>query len=369
MAQGEVIVAGEELKKFTKEVFIRVGMSPEDAETEADMLIWANLRGVDSHGVLRIPWYVGNVDKGIMNPKPNIRVVKETPATLVVESDQAFGPVVTVFAMKRVMEKAKNLGIGWAFICNHTHQGAMGYYSQMAAKNDMAGIVFVCSPPNMVPYGAKAAGVANNPITIAVPAKRHRVLFLDMATSVVARGKIWLAVDRGVSIPEGWGLTIDGNPTTDPSQAAIFLPFGGPKGSGLALMFECLGSVVAGNPLLEPILLGKKVEPSPQDKKAEATAGGHPDYVPRPVQNSVVAAIDIGTFTDVESYKEHVDNLIDGLKALPKAEGFSEILVPGEPEERAFDDRSRNGIPLPGGTIRNLRPIAERFGVKLPAGL
>ena len=368
MAQSEVRVAWEALQEFAKEVFVRVGMPPEDAETEADVLIWANLRGVDSHGVLRIPWYLGNVDRGIMNPKPNIKVVKETPATLVIEADQAFGPVVTVFAMNRVMEKARKTGIGWAFIGNHTHQGAMGYYSQMATKQDMAGIVFVCSPPNMAPYGARAAGTGNNPITIAVPAKRHRVMFLDMATSVVARGKIWLAVDKGVPIPEGWALDKGGNPTTDPSQAAIFQPTSGAKGSGLALMFECLGSIMIGNPLLEPILLGKGTEPPPQAKKPEVK-GGHPDHVARPIQNSVVAAIDIGTFTDVEAYKEHIDNLIDGIKALPKAEGFSEIFVPGEPEERAFDDRSQNGIPLPEGTIRNLRDVAERFGIKLPSGL
>ena len=368
MTQSEVRVAWEALSEFTREVFVRVGMPPEDAATEASVLMWANLRGVDSHGVLRIPWYLGNVDKGIMNLKPNIKVVKETPVTMVIEADQAFGPVVTVFAMNRVMEKAKKVGIGWAFICNHTHQGAMGYYSQMAASNDMAGIVFVCSPPNMAPYGARAAGIGNSPLTIAVPAKRHRVLFLDMATSVAARGKIWLAVDKGVPIPEGWALDKDGNPTTDPNQAVIFLPVSGPKGSGLALMFECLGSVMVGNPLLEPTLLGRKVEPPPSSKKPEVK-GSHPDHIPRPIQNSVVAAIDIGTFTDVDGYKEHIDNLIDGLKALPKAEGFSEIFVPGEPEERAFDDRSRNGIPLPEGTIRNLRSVAERFSIKLPPGL
>ena len=368
MAQSEIKVTWESLQAFTKEVFVQVGMSPEDAETEASVLIWANLRGVDSHGVLRIPWYVGNVDKGIMNPKPNIKVIQETPATLVIEADHAFGPVVTVFAMERVMEKAREVGIGWGFICNHTHQGAMGYYSQMAAKQDMAGIVFVCSPPNMTPFGARAAGTGNNPITIAVPAKRYRVMFLDMATSVVARGKIWLAVDKGVPIPQGWALDKDGNPTTDPSQAAIFLPTSGAKGSGLAIMFECLGSVMTGNPLLEPVLLGKGTEPPPQTKKPEVK-GSHPDHVARPIQNSVVAAIDIGTFTDVEAYKEHIDNLIDGLKALPKAEGFSEILVPGEPEERTFDDRFQNGISLPEGTIRNLRSVAERFGIELPPGL
>jgi LDH2 family malate/lactate/ureidoglycolate dehydrogenase len=367
MTQSEVKVTAKSLREFTEEVFVRVGMSPEDAATEADVLLWANLRGVDSHGVLRIPWYVGNVDKGIMNPRPNIKVVKETPATVVVESDHALGPVVTVFAMNKVIDKARKTGIGWGFICNHTHQGAMGYYAQMASKNGMAGIVFVCAPPNMVPFGAKTAGISNSPITIAVPAKKHRVLFLDMATSVVARGKIWLAVDKGVSIPEGWALTKEGNPTTDPNQAAVFLPVGGPKGSGLALMCECLSSVIIGNPLLEPHLMGQEAESKPAEK-AEAK-GSHPDSMPRHVQNSVVAAIDIGQFTDVESYKEHVDNLIDGIKALPKAEGFKEIMVPGEPEEKTFDDRSKNGIPLPEGTIRNLKEIAGRFGVKLPAGL
>jgi len=364
MAQSEVKVSEESLRKFSEEVFVRLGMSPEDAAIEADVLLWANLRGVDSHGVLRIPWYVGNVDRGIMNPKPNIRVVKETPATLVVEADQAFGPVVTVFAMNKVMEKAKKTGIGWGFIRNTTHQGAMGYYAQIASKNDMAGIVSVCSPPNMAPFGAKAAGVANSPIAIAVPAKKHRVLFVDMATSIVARGKVWLAVDKGVPIPEGWVLDKEGNPTTDPAQGVIFLPVGGPKGSGLAMLFECISSVIIGNPLLGPRLMEKKAEV----KQAEVK-GAHPDHLPRPIQNSVVAAIDIEQFTDVESYKEHIDNLIDGIKGLPKAEGFKEIMVPGEPEERTFADRSINGIPLPEGTIRNLRSVAERFGLKLPAGL
>ncbi len=368
MAQGEIRVAWEPLNDFTKEVFVRAGMPPEGAEAEASALIWANLRGVDSHGVLRIPWYVENVDTGVMNPKPNIQIVKETPATLVIEADRAFGPVVTIFAVNLVIEKAKKIGIGWALIRNLTHQGALGYYSQMVAKKDMAGIVFVCNPPNMAPHGARVPGVHNSPIAISVPAKRYHPLNLDMATSVVAGGKLWLAVDKGVPIPEGWALDKNGNPTTDPKQAATLLPFGGPKGSGLALMFECLSSVMAGNPLLEPALLGKKVKPRSQDDKP-AVIGERLSYVPRHIQNSVVAAIDISTFTDVEGYKEHIDNLIDGIKALPKAKGFSEIFVPGEPEERTFDERSRNGIPLPEGTVRNLHSIAERFSVKLPQGM
>ena len=365
MTQSEVRVAWRPLKEFAKEIFMRVGMSLEDAEIEAAVLIWANLRGVDSHGVLRIPWYVENVDMGVMNPKPNIQIVKETPTTLMIEADRAFGPVVTIFTANLVMQKAEKVGIGWALIRNLTHQGALGYYSEMMAKKDMAGIVFVCDSPSMAPYGARVSGVHNSPITICVPAKRHHPLNLDMATSVVAFGKLWLAVDKVVPIPEGWALDKNGNPTTDPKQAATLLPFGGPKGSGLALMFECLSSVMADNPLLEPALLSKEVKPRSQGDKLEVI-GERLSYVPRHIQNSVVAAIDISTFTDVEDYKEHIDNLIDGIKALPKAEGFSEIFVPGEPEGRTFDERSRNGIPLPEGTVQKLRDVAQRFGIEVP---
>ncbi len=367
MAQTEVRVAWEPLSEFTKEVFVRAGMPPQDAATEAGALIWANLRAVDSHGVLRVPWYVENIDNGVMNPKPNIRVEKETPATLLIEADRALGPVVTVFAVDLVMKKAKQVGIGWAIIRNLTHQGALGYYSQMIAEKGMAGIVFVCNPPNMAPHGARVAGVHNSPIAISAPGKRHRPLTLDMATSVVAGGKLWLAVDKGIPIPLGWALDKDGNPTTDPKKYATLLPVGGPKGSGLALMFECLSSVMAGNPKLEPSLLGKVPK-----QEAEGKSGvkwERPGLVPLHNQNSVVAAIDISTFTDLENYKEHIDNLIDGIKALPKAEGFDEIFVPGEPEERTCLERSQKGIPLPEGTVRNLRGIAERFGIKLPPGL
>jgi ureidoglycolate dehydrogenase (NAD+) len=173
---------------------------------------------------------------------------------------------------------------------------------------------------------------------------------LDMATSVAAGGKLMLAEDKGIPIPIDWALDKEGNPTTNAKNVGALLPAGGPKGSGLAIMFECLSSIMAANPLQEPILTGKKKEKLHN-------------------QNSVVAAIDIATFTDVEKYKETVDSYVDGIKALPKAEGFSETLAPGEPEDRTFAERSKNGIPLPEGTVKNLRTMATRFEVKLPAGL
>lgn len=347
MSRGEVLVGWKPLKAFTEEVFVKAGIPSGDAEIVADVLVWANLRGVDSHGVLRIPWYVDMLDTGQINARPRVKILKDTVAIMFIDADRAFGPVVTTFAMNRVMEKARQAGIGWCLIRNLTHQGAMGYYPLMAAEADMAGIALVCSPPNMAPYGAKARGLHNSPIAIAVPAKQHRPLILDMATSVAAGGKLNLARDKGIPLQEGWALDGDGNPTTDPDLAKILVPAGGPKGSGLAMMFECLSSIMGDNPLLEPLLV---------DESRERLHN----------QNSVVAAINIGMFADVEDYKSHIDTLIDCLKALPTAEGFDEVLVPGEPEDKCYDERIEHGIPLPGGTVSNLRRVAERFGMELP---
>lgn len=350
MTQQKAHVHSESLKEFTKQAFICMGFPPEDAETGADLLVWCNLRGVDSHGVQRIASFIRALDDGLLNPRPNIQVLKETPAVLFIDADRGLGAVTATFGMKRAIEKAKNVGIGWALITNTTTPLAVGYYTQMAARANMVGIAATFARPNMPPYGARTPGLHNGPISIAVPAKAHRPAILDMATSVAAFGKIEVAQDKGSSIPEGWALDKDSNPTTDPNQARMVLPFGGYKGSDLAFVFECLTSILAGDPLVGPVLLNKE-----HDRRYR--------------QNSVMAAIDVATFTEAERFEEHVDDLIDGVKGLPKADGIDEILVPGEPEDKAYDERVRHGIPLPEGTVRKLRQAAERFGLELPAGL
>ena len=347
---AEVRIDPSSLEQFVAAIFEKAGFSPQDAATEAHVLVWANLRGVDSHGVLRVPQYLANIRRGGMNPHARVRIERETPATALIEADCAFGPVVTTYAMETAIAKARSMGIGWVVIRNTTHQGCMAYYPMLAVEQDMAGVALVCSPPNMAPYGARAAGVHNSPLAIAVPAAEREPLVLDMATSVAAFGKINLAEDKGIPIPEGWALDANGNPTTNPAQARILLPFGGYKASSLALMFETLSSVMAGNSLLTPFLVGG-------DK-------------PRPgAQNSVVAAINIAAFTDVATYEREIDRLIDGIKALPPAEGFTEVLVPGEIENRVRAERSAHGIPLPAGTVANLRQAAQEMGVPLPAAL
>jgi len=345
MADDEILVSAEALESFMQAVFAKAGVPEDDAAIEAEVLVWANLRGVDSHGVQRITSYLDMIDRGWMNPTPNVRTIKESPAVLFMDADGALGPVVTVKAMRAVIDKARNIGIGWALIRNVTHQGAMGYYAEMGAAQGMAGIAIVCSPPNMAPFGAKAAGVHNSPIAIAVPAKDRNPVILDMATSIAAGGKLQVAVDKRASIPDTWALDADGKPTTDPNVATTLMPAGGPKGSGLALIFQCLTSLMANNPILVPVLRGG-------------------EKIHR--QNSVVAAIDIGFFTDVDTYASQLDDLIDELKALPKADGCDEILMPGEPEFRTLEERAASGIPLPVGTVEKLRAAASRFSLASP---
>jgi ureidoglycolate dehydrogenase (NAD+) len=348
MRNNTVTVPWQSLWEFTRDVFLQVGLSPETAEIEADVLVWANLRGVDSHGVRAIPGYVQYAQDGRYKTNPQVQTLRDMPAALLIDGDHGFGPAVTVHAMERVMAKARDVGVAWAFLRNITHQGAIGYYALMAAKNDMVGLIWVCSPPNMAPYGAKARGVHNSPIAIAVPGKKRPPFILDMATSVVAYGKLRVAADRDEPIPESWALDKDGHPVTDPDEAAMLCPSGGYKGSGLALMFECLSSLLVGVPLLAPTLLNEEGAPR------------------RGTQNSVVAAIDIGAFSDIERYKEEVDRLANAINDLPTAEGFDDVMVPGEPEERFREARLRDGIPLPFKVVQSLQEVALGLGVELP---
>jgi len=354
-----LILPWKVLHDFSTRVFMAIGLPEDHARQEADTLLWANLRGVDSHGVVRIPWYVQNTQNGIMNTAPNIQVTVDTPAVALIEADQAYGPVVTNMAADMAVEKAREVGIGWILVRNHTHQGTMGQYAQRIANHDMVGIVFVCSRPNTAPFGARAAGVSNNPIGMSAPAGRHPHLILDMATSLVAMGKVLMARERGESLPLGWGLDEDGNPAIDPKDLATLLPVGGPKGSGMSLLFECMGSLMVSNPLVLPVLSG--------ELQADKTV--HVGRMARHNQNSVVAAIDVSRFIDIAEYKEQIDRLIDHIKELPTAEGFDEILMPGEKEERCYTERIEKGIPVPPKTLDTLRKIASDLNIEFIEGV
>ena len=232
MSDGEFRVDSRALREFTREVFIRVGVPPEDADTEAELLIWANLRGVDSHGVHHIPRYVASLEAGDMNAKPNIRVLKETPATVSMDADRALGPVVTFIAMNSVMKKAKEVGVGWDSSVTLRTRGLWATTPSWPRRTIWQESLQYPARPTWLLTALGQPGVHNSPIAIAVPGKRHPPLILDMATSVAAGGKVVLAIDKGISMPEGWSLDKDGNPTTDPKESAMLLPFAAPRALG-----------------------------------------------------------------------------------------------------------------------------------------
>lgn len=332
----------DDLKTYGAALLQAGGYAPAHAARTADILVWANARGADSHGVLRIPRYVEMVEKGIIDPVAEPHVVSQDGAIAVVEGARAPGPSVMVRAMDQALESAGRLGIGWCSARNITHAGAVGYFALRAAEQGYLGIVMTASGPLMAYHGARVAGLSTNPISVAVPSSGLPLL-LDMSTSTVALGKIMHARDTGSSIPEGWAIDASGAPATDPETVATLTPLGGPKGSGLSLMIEVLSSVLVSNPVISTMLGGGKS-----------------------TMNGAALAIRIESFSAPELFANNIADLAAQLKLLPRAHGTDEILMPGERGFRLSADRMQNGIPIAQGTLDRLAEVAGRFGVKVP---
>ena len=347
MSGNDRTVLDADLARFAAGLFTAAGAPAGDAALIAKALIWANLRGVDSHGVLRIPGYLARIDNGITNPSPDMQITTDLPAAAVLDADQGFGQVALARATGIAIEKASAAGIGLCLIRRTVHMGAIGYFALDIAAEGMAGIAINVSRPNMAYPGARTAGLATSPIAIAVPGSTHAPLMLDMATATQSMGKIQLARDTGQKLGKGWAVDADGNPTTDPNKAVIPTALGGSKGGGLSLMFECLTSLTVGNPLIAPFL-----EAAPDSRQH--------------MQNGLVIAIDIAQFGDVGDYAREVDRLADAIKSLPRADGVNEILVPGERGDGVLERRRKTGIPLPDGTWKRLEEVATRLGVAMP---
>ena len=346
LSKAPTVVAADALMRFTSAIFVRAGLSAAHAELVADVLVWANLRGVDSHGVMRVPRYVELIDVGDMNPSPTLTVRTETAAAVLIDCDRAAGPVAMTSAMTAAVRKAKDAGVGLALVRGTTHTGALGYYTLMAAREGMAAIALAGSTANMAYHGARAAGVSTSPISIAVPGGDDAPLLLDMASGIVSRGKLLQAKRTGEPLPEGWALDQNGNPTTDAQAAHIPLPMGGPKGSGLALMVECITSLLVSNAILAAAL--------------EETAASR-----RHKQNGFALAIDVARFGDPGAFRREVDRLVKALKKLPRDPEVGEILMPGERGSRSLEARRRDGIPIPRAIFNELQTLAERLGVAM----
>jgi LDH2 family malate/lactate/ureidoglycolate dehydrogenase len=341
------VIPSADLQHFARALFEAAGVAPPMADQWSKSLVWANLRGVDSHGVLRIPGYIERLKTGAINPAPEMRVEQRSGAIAVLEADRAPGAVAMAAAMEEAIARAREVHVGWCAARNITHAGAVGYFALQAANAGMVGIVMSASGPMMAYHGAKVAGVSSNPLAIAFPAKNRPPLLLDMSTSNVAMGKVMSARDAGRDIPLGWGLDAQGRDTTDPRKLATLLPLGGPKGSGLSFMIECLCSLTVANPIIAPAL----------------AAGGKLDA---PYLNGVAVALDLAVFGDREHILGEADRLARLVAALAPADGVERIYLPGERGDSILRERMRDGIPLPQGTWSRLLACAKALAVAPP---
>ncbi|MGH7108700.1 MAG: Ldh family oxidoreductase [Acetobacteraceae bacterium] len=348
MAKSEKIrIAAPQLESLVRAMFEKMGMRGEDADTVARVLVWANLRGVDSHGVSRIPRYVELFESSQAKPRPEITVSRPRPATLLLDADGAPGPVAMSRAMQEAITTARTTGVAWAAVRGTVHTGAIGYYTSLAADAGMIGIGMVAGMPNMAYTGAKGAAVATSPLAISVPSREHGNVVLDMATATIALGRIAQYRIAGKPLPEGAALTGTGEPTTDPKLAEIPTPMGGAKGAAMSLVFEFITSVLAGNPIVTRFHAG-----TPEGRRHR--------------QNGALVAVDIEAFSSLADFKALVDDTLATLKGLPRAAGMEEILFPGERAQRVFRDRSSGGIPVSGTVWQKLVKDAEKLGVRVP---
>ncbi len=340
----EIIALPQELLNLAQKIFISKGVPEQDAYWVSDALVEANLRGHDSHGVIRIPKWTTGLDVGAINPIARVQTIRSTEASAFLDGGRALGPVVAIKASDLAIDKAKSVGIGIIVIRKASHIGMLGYYTEYMAKRGVIGICMTNTESGMAPFGSIEKILGTNPLSIGVPA-HDRPMILDMSTSVVARGKIVVAMENGEQIPMGWALNKDGNPTADPKEAleGILLPFGGMKGSGLAIMVDILTGALAGQ------AVGKDVKGT-FDMKQAGTKG------------DTFLAIDPAAFNTSGKFLDLVDNLKNQIKSAKKAQGFNRILLPGEYEYLMREKRSKEGIPINQGlfmTLKNMANLSE----------
>jgi len=337
-----------ELYRFTHQVFEAAGMPPENAALVADNLTQGELHGLGSHGVSRLlAVYVKRLRVGAVNPAPNVTVVRRQGSTGVVDGDNGPGAVVGTAAMRLALELAQEHGSGWVTARNSNHYGAAFLYTRMALPLGMIGFSTTAAVPQVAPYGGNAAALGTNPLCIAVPGGERGPIILDMATTVVARGKVQLAALEGKSIPLGWAVDADGRPTSDPVAASKgrMLPLGGYKGYGLALMVEVFSSILTGAAFGQGI--------------GELFA----DFDRGQGMGHFFGALDVSGFMPLDAFRQRVDALIAYVKGMPLADDAEEILVPGEPEARNAAAYRVAGIPIEREVVATMNGVAAELGV------
>lgn len=350
---SKIIYRAEDIKNYAVRFFIRHGVSETDARIAAEILVTADMRGVDSHGVIRLDTYYGSrLRSGLIDPKTPLTVLRETPTTLALDAGTGLGQVAGYHAMQKAIEKAQQVGIAMVTVRNSNHYGIAGYYAMMALPHDMIGISFTNSQPLVAPTYGKTAILGTNPIAVAAPAGHNRPYVLDMATSIVPIGRITVYQKAGKPIPEGWGIDSQGQITTDPSAVlagGALLALGGSdilrgyKGYGLSLLVDIFSGVLSGSST------GKDVGHKGENKPADV---GH-----------FFAAIRVDAFRDIEDFKRDMDALLGELKNAPKAAGQERIFIHGEKEFELYERYQNEGVPLMSEVVNGLREVGEKVDV------
>jgi LDH2 family malate/lactate/ureidoglycolate dehydrogenase len=340
------LIQMEPLRRFCIAGFINAGVSAEDAALVADTLIEADLRGVHSHGVWWVPVYTRRIQAGGLNPRPAIKVVRETQAMVLLDADRGMGQVASSAAMRQAIQKAKTTGVGVAAVRHSNHFGAAAYYAMIAASENQIGFATTDAEPIMAPWGGAKAVVGNNPLAYAIPATDEFTIVLDMAQSVVAWGKIFLAAQRGEKIPSTWALNPAGQPTENAQEAmaGLLLPVGDYKGYGLALVMEILSSVLTG------ATFGLAMSLFSDDTQSQNF--GH-----------FFMALDINHFMPAGEFRQRMATLLAEQRNAPLAKGVERIYLPGEIEHLKREQRRKTGIPLELYVVESLIQFGKQAGI------
>lgn len=342
----------EQFRRVGTALFQAAGVSKENAERTVDSLISSSLAGHDSHGVIRLVQYTEAVEQGHVNPTGRPEIIKETASTALVDGNWVFGQVAAEFAMKVALAKAKEQGIAMVGLIRSYHIGRLGEYSEMAYKEGMIGLTLAGGfggtagrSAAVAPYGGAAPVFSTNPISFGIPAGQQPPVMVDFATSAVAGGKISLARAKGTQLPPNTILDKHGRPTTDPEDffdGGMMLPFGGHKGYGLAVVIELLGQALTGSDAAADPVLGGGIY----------SAAG-----------TVFIAINPSVFRPYKEYAASVDATVKKIKAVPPAEGFDEVLLPGEPEARSTAKGMVEGITMPDSSWQRVLELAAKYKV------
>ncbi|MEM9855799.1 MAG: Ldh family oxidoreductase [Bacteroidota bacterium] len=349
-----------ELREFTHNVFVAMGCSNEHANLATDVLISADLRGIDSHGVARLSGYVRLWEAGRINTTPDLKITYETPSTAVLDGDAGLGLIVAPKAMEIAMEKARLVGSGWVSVKNSNHFGIAGYHTLMASKRDMVGIAMTNASPLVAPTFAKERMLGTNPIAVAIPAGKQPTFIADLATTTAANGKLEILQRNQEDAPAGWVQTMEGGSSVNPNElkkGGALLPLGGDrihgshKGYALGSVVDIFSAVFSGanyGPWAPPFV---SFLPLPENPVGEGL--GH-----------FLGAMRIDAFRPADEFKSHMDNWISRFRKTEAVEG-KKVLIPGDPEREMENERRANGITLNLNVVKDLTQIKEKFSLKL----